>query len=420
MNIRLLIVISFFATLLSDVFYYASAAMHLALDATYFEALFRLTSLVCLLILNNKIKWQKAIPGWPNYFFKWLMAWNIITILRGAVLAENYWDWKFLFLDSGFMMLIPYAMLAGILFSYCDELFRLLITKLFIFGYLIIPLTLAIDTERAMFPRMMIMICFFILLIPYVKPKWGLAIVLVTGVSVYLGFDFRTNVIRIAFAGMLALLYYAKQYIPRYLLKIVPLLFITIPFVFLFLGLTGSYNVFKPAEDIDKYVVTNSNGEETNLAVDTRTGLYQEVLLSMQASNTFAFGGGATAKYKSAYFEEEIGKNAGRFGSEVGFLNMLLYEGFVGLILYALLLFSAIYYGIAYSNNFLSKMLALFLAFRWLLFFIEDYNKYDINNYFLFLTIGMCLSKNFRSMTDADIKDFFSLALGKKPVPQPA
>ena len=191
-----------------------------------------------------------------------------------------------------------------------------------------------------------------------------------------------------------------------------------IPPIFLVLGITNQYNIFKPTDDIDKYAIAYDNGMESNLATDTRTFLYQEVFSSMQENHSFIFGEGAAAKYKTEYFDDMGAQNNARYGAEVGFLNTLLYSGVIGILSYALVLFSAVYYGVARSNNFFCKMLALFLAFRWIVFFIEDFTVYDSNYYFLWLSAGLCLSKEFRALTDADIKQYFTFSGKKKLVAQ--
>jgi len=420
MNIRLLIIVSFFSILLSDAIGYLSTSMHIGLDATYFVAALRLISLVCLLIFNSKLKWKNKIPPLAAFFFNCMILWNLISIVRGAFSAEDYWDWKYLGLNSAFSMMIPYAIIAGVLFAFSDDLFTLIVTRLFVFGYLVIPLTLSIDRERELFPRaLMITISFFVLIIPYVKLKWRLAIICVAATSAYLAYDFRTNILRILFALLVAGLYYTRNYITTGLMKSACLVCFIIPPIFLVLGITNQYNIFKPTDDIDKYAIAYDNGMESNLATDTRTFLYQEVFSSMQENHSFIFGEGAAAKYKTEYFDDMGAQNNARYGAEVGFLNTLLYSGVIGILSYALVLFSAVYYGVARSNNFFCKMLALFLAFRWIVFFIEDFTVYDSNYYFLWLSAGLCLSKEFRALTDADIKQYFTFS-GKKKAGGPA
>lgn len=414
MNLRLLIATSFFSLLLSDAIYYISVSMRLPVDATYVIVACRLISLFCLLWFNHKLKWKNEMPVWVSRFFTWMILWNIIAIVRGIFNADDYWDWKYLFLNASFTMLIPYAMIIGILFKYSDDLFITIVTRLFVFGYLILPLTLKIDLERELFPRSMITVSFFLITIPYIRPKWRIVITCAAVASVVLAYDFRTNVMRIIFSLLLVLLYYCRKYITAVMLKLGCIILLTLPAIFLFLGVTGQYNIFKPTDNIDKYAVSYGNGgNESNLAIDTRTFLYQEVFASMLANNSLLLGEGAIGKYKTEYFDESVDQNRGRYGAEVGFLNTLLYTGIVGVVLYALVLFAAIYYGLGGSNNFFCKMLALFLAFRWVVFFIEDIVQYDMNYYFLWMSIGLCLSKDFRMLSDADIAGYFNFSKRK-------
>lgn len=176
------------------------------------------------------------------------------------------------------------------------------------------------------------------------------------------------------------------------------------PFILIFLGFTGKFNVFQPFEDNDEiFVVGEGEKASTNLAQDTRTGLYQEIFASIHDNVSLVFGGGATAKYESRIIIE-ANNDRGRYRSEVGFLNTILYSGIVGVVLYFLILCYAAYYALNRSNNFFSKILAVFLAFRWVLFFVEDITMYDMNFYFLWIAIGICFSNQFRNQTDYQIK----------------
>jgi hypothetical protein len=411
MKVHRMISIAFFCTMVSEIFIYLLAAMHLNVDATIPAFVLRLTSLVCLLKLNTKFEWKKTFPPWPIVFFRCLIAWNIISIVKGAFLAENYWDWKYLFITTGFALLIPFAMVSGALYTYCTQLFSLMVTRIFVFAYIAILLSIKADPARELFPRgFVITVWFFILAIPFVKIKWKIVIAVAAVVSALIALDYRTNIMRISFAFLLMIIYYFRKLIPLGLLKTGGLLLILAPFVFLFLGVTNQFNIFKPTDNIDDYEIAYDNGTEANLATDTRTFLYEEVFSSMRNNGTLLFGEGATGKYKTQYFEDEIGTNKGRIGAEVGFLTLLLYTGCIGVLLYSLILFSAVYYGIARSNNFFCKMLAIFLAFRWITFFIEDYVQYDMNFFFIWTSIGLCLSTGFRSLTDAEIVNFFDFS----------
>ena len=51
-------------------------------------------------------------------------------------------------------------------------------------------------------------------------------------------------------------------------------------------------------------------------------------------------------------------------------------------------------------------MLATFLATHWAMLFVENSNDYGIYYYLTWLVTGICLSKDFRSLTDQQIKDW--------------
>ncbi|OJU51466.1 MAG: hypothetical protein BGN96_00045 [Bacteroidales bacterium 45-6] len=74
------------------------------------------------------------------------------------------------------------------------------------------------------------------------------------------------------------------------------------------------------------------------------------------------------------------------------------------MLLYFFVLIYAAYLGLSKSNNFFCKIIAVFLAFRWVLFFIEDITKYDMNFYFLWVAVGVCFSNQFRNLSDEQIK----------------
>jgi len=403
--------------MLSDTIDYMFVSMQLSLDATYITASLKIISFIFLLVLSYRLNWQASMPPWVIVFFKIMIGWNVITIVRGAFSAEDYWDWKYLILNTSFSLLIPFVVVVGLLFNKTRDLFKLIITKIFLFGFIIIPLTLNIDTDRELFARGIVMsVSFFILLSPYFAFKWRVLTFIVAATSIYLAFDFRTNIIRIAVATAIISLFYVRKYIPNGFFRFICFACFALPLVFLFLGATNQYNIFHPVDDIDKYEYSYENGSEKNIAVDTRTFLYEEVFASMALNNSFITGEGGAGTYRTAYFDESVSQGKGRPGAEVGFLNILLYSGIIGVIMYAAMLFSAAYYAVNYSNNFLCKMIALFLVFRWILFFVEDFTGYDINYYFIWVCAGLCFSKGFRSLTDADIANYFDFRI---PANQP-
>ena len=151
-------------------------------------------------------------------------------------------------------------------------------------------------------------------------------------------------------------------------------------------------------------VVEGAAGATENMLADTRTFLYQETLTSMNKHNSFLFGEGGCGKYESLAFKNDL-IGAYRYGSEVGFLNTLLYSGIIGVLLYAFVFYKASRLAICQSNNVLAKLIGLFVIFRWDYFFVEEFTKFNTNFFFLWLMIGMCLSPTFRNMSDEEIEN---------------
>lgn len=421
LSIHSLIIVSFFCALLSDAIYYINVAMKININGDTFILILRLLSFTCLMIVGSSLKWKKEFPAQANIFFKAMMLWNLITIVRGLFIAHTYWDWKYLLMNTTLAFLIPYAIIAGAAYSYSQNLFKIIVTKLFVFGFLIIPLTVKYDIQRELFPRGVMVTCsFFVLIIPFVKTKWRVVIMCVALTSVFIALDFRTNIVRVVLSLFIVALYYARRFITLTIMKLTCIACFITPFIFLLLGVTNQFDVFKPSANIDKYKIEYDNGLENNLAEDTRTFLYQELLLSMRSRNSFLFGESAVGTYTTDYFEGVVGQSRQRYGSEVGFLNLLLYAGIIGVLLYALVLFSAVYYSIAHSANFFCKMLGLFLAFKWVMFFIEDFNVYNMNYFVLWLAAGLCFSKRFRALSDADIVNYFDFSGKKSTALQPS
>jgi hypothetical protein len=402
MNIKLrrAVLYSFIAVLIADVLEYLSI---LAIGSTNFAivtAILKVISFCYLIFYIRKCDWKKQIPIKALRLFKILIFWNIITIIRGALNANDYWDWRFFGLSSFFYFLVPYAMVIGVMFFSNASFFRFVYKRIYIYATVLIPFTFM---GLFLYGRAVISVWFYVLLSIYIPKRRRLLIFATALTAVVTCYEIRANVLRIVMAICLFMAYYFRRFIRISYLKIACFLFFITPLVLLSLGISGYFNVFQPFDEDEQFVISEAGKESSNLIQDTRTGLYVEVLSSVLESKTLIFGGGATAKYKSDMFIT-IDDGRGRYGAEVGFLNTLLYAGIIGVLLYFLVLMAAAYYAINCSNNFLSKILGVFVAFRWMVFFIEDITKYDINFYFLWIAIGMCFSTQFRMQTDNDLK----------------
>jgi hypothetical protein len=402
MNIKLhrAVLFSFITVLISDIFEYMGIVGVGDINFASVTAILKVISLYSLIFYIRKCNWGKQIPVRALRIFKGLIFWNILTIIRGALNAKDYWDWRFLGLSSFFYFLIPYAMVIGVMFFSNAPFFRFAYKRIYTFAAVLIPFTFI---GVFLYAKAVTSVWFYTLLSIYIPKRRRLLIFATAFLAVVTCYEVRANVLRIIVAVCLFFAYYFRRFIRISYLKIVCFLFFITPLIFLSLGVSGYFNVFQPFDEDEQFVIAEGGKESSNLIQDTRTGLYVEVLSSVLENNALIFGGGATAKYKSDMFIT-IDDGRGRYGAEVGFLNTLLYAGAVGVLFYFFILLTASYYAISHSNNFFSKILGVFVAFRWLLFFIEDVTKYDLNFYFLWIAIGMCFSTQFRMQTDDDLK----------------
>lgn len=175
------------------------------------------------------------------------------------------------------------------------------------------------------------------------------------------------------------------------------------PLIFIYLAIVGSVDIFQLFEE---------SGLELKIPkTNTRTLLYEEVWWSMKESGVSSlFGGGASTGYQTDAFYNPlyILTSAGRYQAEVAFLNTLFKSGIVGVIFDMLIFFIPAYFAINRSSNNFSKILGVFLAFSWLFYFIAAPQNVNTFYFFLYFTIGLCLSKSFRESTDAEVKYFFN------------
>jgi hypothetical protein len=373
---------------------------------TYISAFLIFISIIILAFIAFKSKEHRAIPNSiEKLYFIWL-GWGIFNLIRGAFLAGDYWDWKFLMLSSVPFTFISLVFFVGRNLRYARKIFQIVLRYVFPLGFLIIPLALA--TTEELYSRLMIMVSIFILFIPYVKYKWKIIIIIVGATAIFIAIGFRANLIKVAFSLLIIAVFYFRKIITQRWIYVAHTLLFLVPVIFVVLGATGKYNVLYEFSKNEGYVIENKFTGEERLTGDTRTFLYREVGTSLIKSGNWIIGEGASGKYQSEYFDY-LNDGRGRYGSEVGILNILLYNGIIGVLIYFLLLFTTSSIAIRKSNNLLSKMIGLFIASRWMLSFIEEYTIYDLNFFFFWLIMGLVSSKLFRQLNDNSIRAFFNI-----------
>lgn len=142
---------------------------------------------------------------------------------------------------------------------------------------------------------------------------------------------------------------------------------------------------------------------------DTRTFLYIEVINDLVNTGHLMFGKGGSGTYFSSYFQETREDTDTRLTVEVGFLAYLLKGGILAALLNVALFLYASYLAIYKSKSRYVKWLGFLLITHVLLLFVENLVSLDLYNLCIWLFVGVCFSKEFRSMNDEQIKELLSL-----------
>ena len=332
-----------------------------------------------------------------------LLIWYVLSMTRGVFIASTYWDWKGL-LNNSMALLIPIVAYASsnkmVLQSILSTYIKYMLPLFLIFAFLI---------SIGAYGVYLVPISFLLLFFPILTSRWKV-VLLALALSILLGaLDARSNVIKFAVPMLLSLIFYLRNSIPNKLIEWVRKFLFMLPFILLFLATTGVFNVFQMQDYIEgDYVTSVKNREggidQQNLLTDTRTFLYREVLLTAQVYNSWWIGRSpARGSISSAFGEEDLSGRGERLGNEVAILNIFTWTGIIGVILNLMVYYKASYLAINQSNNIFSKILGLFIAFRWTYAWVEDINYFTITTFFLWMIIGICFSKSFRSMSNNEV-----------------
>lgn len=360
----------------------------------YFLALGSALILVFLYIATywrHGLKDNKAIV-----FFDLLIIWIIVSIIRSALEFNSLGQFRVFLLNTylGLSMLPVFFFIVGININYLFSINRLL--TIYLIVVTIISFFFINYFELQLF--LLYPIFYLILTIP-LRNKWGKIFVLLVTVSIVIvSFTNRAGILRILIGYCILGVYYVMHNvkIDKRLLKFIVFCLLLIPFISLYLGIQG-VSVFQAllgSETIDY--------SQMNPYADTRTFLYFEVFQDLNYNNAFLFGKGMGAGYSSLAFE-----TYSRTMVEVGFLQILMKTGLVGIFLYISVIVSGIYKALGKSNNLFIKAIGLLLASYVLMLFIENVIAYNLLNVIIWISVGMCHSKKIRELDDAGILKLF-------------
>jgi hypothetical protein len=369
-------------------------------NVTYYSTIIIYLTFIWLLKTQFKaIKFSRE-----NILKIWLLILTF-AIGSGIILANDYWEYKQLFLNVLGFSITPLFYFVGNKSSNFIYINNIFFKWIFTFGLLLIPL--GIVTNYELYARIMIPVTFLLLLFPYVSMKYKTLLLAVSFLSVITAPDFRSIQVKLSIAIFFVLGYYFRKFINKKILLFIHSTIFIIPFFFILGAIFYDYNFFRDGINPSKqeYIV-NVGENESDLLADTRTFLYVEVLSDLKGYE-WIIGKSAIGSYQSSFYGSGGGdENGKRFGCEVGILNILLRNGIFGVLIYLTLLYRITRSAIKSSQNYLISSIALLLAFRWPLTFIEEFTQYDLNFFFFWILLGLISNKGMQLLKDKEVTLF--------------
>lgn len=357
---------------------------------------------------------KKTQPTANTVWLDLYLLWNLVSIARGALIAEDYWDWKILF-DNGLSILVPLA--AYIAFD--PDLTKIVLRRYAYAGTAVFALVAGLIVPGA-YGFYLAGIQIFIIAALYLPRAWMLLFLGLGGLASFADLFTRSNLIKFGTSILLVSWHGFRYFVPLSLLELLRKAMFILPFVLFHLAVAGQFNIF----NVDEYVEespqvtkTGSEGKDENITTDTRTPLYVEVLETAETYDSWWFGRSPARGNETSLFAElaEITGRSERSRNEAAILNIFTWTGILGVALCFLSFYHASWLALNRSNNTFSKMLGMFIAFRWIYSWVEDGNSFSIVYFSLWVMVGMCYSESFRRMSDADLSGWFRSALAWKP-----
>ena len=367
--------------------------------------------------------YEKHISG-IRFFEKpyWIVAvfgvWAIFGIIRGAFIAENYWEVKDL-IGNIFILMLPICV-----YAFNDEKLVADVLRLWLVYALLAYMVFfhwVMGISQFYLGPVYIIACFW----TFIPSKfWKIVIlILILLLLTYNYQDQRSQMIKALMAILIALFCEYRRFIPNILPKIGFYVLMLLPMVLLYLGLTGEYNLFEKIYEKyegDNVIERQINGEytERDFSIDTRTFIYEEVVSSAIKNNYVVFGR-TPARGNDTYFFYDYAseKNAvrttanikhERIKNELCFPNIFTWLGLVGMFLYMGIYITAAYYGIFRSNSCFIQGAGLMTTFNFAYGWIENCTAFDILNFCYWIFIAMCLSPRFRKMNNEQFLSWYS------------
>ena len=365
-------------------------------------------TLVCIILIYTSRNEFKTVYIQKKNLVFYFLFYGLFILVYSCFVAKTYEQWRYVFTVFFPSLLLPFFTLIG---GKPDGI-KAIVKMLFLVG---IPMSflLYFSEIRGMgdFTHYISFTYILLLMFPFVQKKWRLILLTISILSLLYDIDSRVNIMNFSVVGLILFIYYliSKNRL-KIIFNILRKIFFITPIFFLLLGITGVFNIYSFGDEYNNIFTVEYSNQKTSLVQDTRTGIYEDALKGIVKDKAYLFGISAAGSHETSLKDVsddffELLKN-GRLGSEVGILEYLLRGGIFYVFLIFFLHYFAAKVAINQSNNTFSKLLGLFIAFRWFFLFVEGQASLDLSNITIFLTIGVCLNPAFRNLNDLQIKHY--------------
>lgn len=400
---------------IKSILQWSSLATNIINNTTFWWIIYALT-----LYLLYKLKPKQYKIPLINIF----LILTYLSFLYGAVfMTRNYWDWKLL-IENFMIFLLPLSAYTFSIPKRVEQVLGFWYNKSWIILLILWPFLYSDAYANFLAPYVFIALFFSIL-----NHKWKIIIICVFLITLLLGWASRSCLLRLGIAIIISLLFNTNIKTINYNKYIKP---ITIglwllPIILFISGITNTFNIFNIDEEFElspKYTfLTNWGGEDNSgtFVEDTRTPVYKDIILPAIENNYYIWGHSLARGYPSTMFGESTAEALGgdflegeRPRCEISILNVFTYMGIIGVLLYMSIFIYSSYLAVFRSKNRFLPIIGLFIAFRWLYGWIEDFSLFNSNYMLLWIMIGICISPIFRNMNNYEFKDWLNSLLSSR------
>lgn len=190
------------------------------------------------------------------------------------------------------------------------------------------------------------------------------------------------------------------------IIKIIHAVFLLLPIALFTTGILGIFNPFDMESYMDNSTKIEQNGETFDATIDTRTIIYEDVITSA-INHDYVWQGRNITNGNDSRFCNMDQRNF----NESSVLNHFTKLGLIGLLLLFLIYLYSSSIAIYKSNNHWVKLIGLYVSFRWVIMWVEDPESFSSLYLSIWLMIGICMSKQFRSLSDIEINNILRTVL---------